>query len=714
MNPPHAVVRSKHRRSLRASVLAAGVIAWLAGSPTRATLAGDGPHVTGERVSALLRGAAAELGQRASGPKRATAVAPMGVRVVGDEGLVRADERGRLHVFVRVARSDASARDALARAGLEIELANERAKVVQGWLPRTALEAVASLDFVRRVTPPIYAEAAAGQVQTEGDAIHRADLLRALGIRGKGVRVGAISDGALDFQAARDAGELPGDVSILSPGDGYEGTALLEIVHDLAPDAKLGFCSGRPTTPQTLLEFADCAQRLVDEFGADVIVDDVNFLGTPYFEDGLDAIAVGEAIAKGAVWVSAAANFGDSHYQATFVDSGDPLHSHDFGGGDVTMPVRVPLGGLNVYMQWADPFESVTDDYAVCIVNGAEPGAESCSRRVDPANPFEVLFLPCSTANACDVDIAIRLESGAAREVELFFTQRESYGPRQFGSARDSVFGHSAGRDVVSVAAINATDPGYDDVTSYSSQGPVTLFFPELVRRAKPEVSAVDCVSLSGAGQFHSPFCGTSASAPHVAGVVALLRSAFATASVAEIRGALADGAVDVGAPGYEDRGGFGRVDAVRSADLLRERVGSTPVATIVEPPGDVTIRAGEDVSFAGSCADPYAPDGFSGHWEFGAGSGVAPSDQLAPGGVTFTIVGTHRVSFTCANGAGSADPTPETRTVTVRSARGGGGGGCAVTGAGEEAAGGLAAGGLAMSLALARLRRRESRRSRA
>ncbi len=691
---------SKRRKAMLIGVALACVVAAVDGSA-----ASDARAPAAARVSTLLRRAADEM---ATPPRATRSVtrASGGVRALGAERLVFADDRDRLQVFVFLGRTDEVARSALTSAGLEIELWNERARIAQGWLLGTALDAVAGLDFVRRVTPPAYAEAQAGRVQTEGDSIHRADRLRDLGITGNGVRVGAISDGALDWQAARDAGELPSDVSILSPGNGYEGTALLEILHDLAPDAKLGFCSGRTTSPQTLLQFVECASRLVDEFHADVIVDDVNFLSTPYFEDGLDAIAVDEAVAKGAVWVSAAANFGDSHFQASFTDGGDPLRSHDFGGGDLTMPVHVPLGGLNVYMQWANPFESVTDDYAVCIVDGGDASDGECSSRLDPATPFEVLFLPCSTATACDLDIAIRLESGASREVELFFTQRASYGPTAYGSARDSVFGHAAARSVVSVAAINATDPGNDDVTSYSSAGPVTILFPERESRATPDVSGIDCVSLSGAGEFHSPFCGTSASAPHVAGVAALLRSVFATASPAEIRAALEDGAVDVGATGFDDRGGFGRVDAERAAELLLARVGSTPTATIVEPATDVTVRVGEAVRFAGVCADPYEDQGLTGHWEFGAGSGVPASDALTPGAVTFAVAGAHRISLSCSNAAGNADPTPETRTVTVRAATHAGGG-CRVAGLESKRDGALLAAAFVAWLTRRRTRQR-------
>ncbi len=631
---------------------------------------------TSRDVSPLLRAAAAEVA-RASSSARAASVM---VREVGPAGMVRADGAGRLHVFVYVSRADAAARDALALAGAEVELVSERAGAAPAWAPAAGLDAIAALPFVRRISPPIYAVAQSGGTQTQGDAIHRADLLRARGVTGQGARVGAISDGALGFQASRDAGDLPGDVAILRPGDGNEGTVLMEIVHDLAPGAKLGFCSGPSGRTQTILDFADCASRLVDEWGASVIVDDVNFLGTSWFEDGIDAVAVSEAIAKGAVWVSAAANFGDSHYQARFTDAGDALRSHDFGGGDVTMPVHVPVGGMSVYLQWANPFESVTDDYAVCLVSQAEGVADTCSKRFDTANPFEVVSLPCVSAEPCDVEIAIRRESGESREVELYFSQRVSYGPTQYGTRADSFFGHPAVTEAVAVAAINAVDEGHDDITTYSGEGPITVFFPAPETRAgKPEVSGIDCVSISPESQFRNPFCGTSASAPHVAGVAALLRGAFASASAGDVRRALIDGGTATKRPGDETAGqGAPLVDAERSAELLEERVGSTPIATITEPSGDVTVRAGQTVTFSGTCTDPFTPDGLAGRWSFDAASGVSPIDGLTTGAVTFSIAGTHTVSFTCTNSAGASDPTRDTRSITVRSS-GGGGGGCNV-----------------------------------
>src|SRR5207247_1198315 len=110
----------------------------------------------------------------------------------------------------------------------------------------------------------------------------RADVLRAQGLDGNGVVVGVISDGIDSVQAAQATHDLP-DVVVPNDlrcqrGAGDEGTALLEIVHDVAPGAKLLF-SG----PASSLDMIDTVECLVDA-GANVIVDDLGFFGEPYFE----------------------------------------------------------------------------------------------------------------------------------------------------------------------------------------------------------------------------------------------------------------------------------------------------------------------------------------------------------------------------------------------------------------------------------------------
>jgi len=70
----------------------------------------------------------------------------------------------------------------------------------------------------------------------------KADLTRAMGADGAGIKVGIISDGADSYLTAVSSGALPSNLTILSNKiGGDEGTAMLEIVHDLAPAAKLYF-----------------------------------------------------------------------------------------------------------------------------------------------------------------------------------------------------------------------------------------------------------------------------------------------------------------------------------------------------------------------------------------------------------------------------------------------------------------------------------------
>src|SRR6185503_12185078 len=82
-----------------------------------------------------------------------------------------------------------------------------------------------------------------GSQSSQGDAKHRADSARAIfGVGGAGVKIGVLSDGVTNLAASQALGDL-GAVTVLpgQAGSGDEGTAMLEIIHDLAPGAQLYF-----------------------------------------------------------------------------------------------------------------------------------------------------------------------------------------------------------------------------------------------------------------------------------------------------------------------------------------------------------------------------------------------------------------------------------------------------------------------------------------
>ncbi|HKA05377.1 MAG TPA: right-handed parallel beta-helix repeat-containing protein, partial [Acidimicrobiales bacterium] len=93
--------------------------------------------------------------------------------------------------------------------------------------------------------------------------------------------------------------------------------------------------------------------------------------------------------------------------------------------------------------------------------------------------------------------------------------------------------------------------------------------------------------------------------------------------------------------------------------------VDQAPNGVIATPTGNVTIAAGQSVNFTGSGTDPDNNTPLTYLWTFGTG-GPANSTAQNPGNVVFANAGTYTVSFTVTDALGLADPTPDTRTITV------------------------------------------------
>jgi len=91
------------------------------------------------------------------------------------------------------------------------------------------------------------------------DALQVSLLRSEFKVSGKGITIGVLSDGVKDVPSLQESGLLP-NVTVLSgqagPSDGNEGTAILQLVHEVAPDASLYFATG--FTSET--SFADNVQ----------------------------------------------------------------------------------------------------------------------------------------------------------------------------------------------------------------------------------------------------------------------------------------------------------------------------------------------------------------------------------------------------------------------------------------------------------------------
>lgn len=505
---------------------------------------------------------------------------------LGVPSLLRVGSDGLVQCYVVLSELTDANEQSLREQGMRVELADLDMKIVQGWIPPDELLAISQLPFVLQITPPDYGVIrCAGNACTQGDAIHKAPEVRTLGYDGTGVKVGVISDGVTSRNTSIASGDLPAQITIhpTQPGSGDEGTAMLEIIHDIAPGASLYFAGGLGGLP-TSVEMVSAINWMRQQ-GVHVIVDDIGFFTEPYFQDGPVAIAVRDAVANGHVYCTAAGNECDKHYQGLYVDSDGtgPNNFHDFklgsGTDDLLNVIVGPQQTLTVRLQWDDPFGQSANDYDIHLFDFQSlQYVGLAGQNVQDGNddPVETAFYTNPGLGTREIGIEIRnfLGLAAPRTLELFFFN--AIGNDDDVSCADSIFGHPAVADVISCAAINANSPGNHVAASYSSRGPSTIAHPAPVVRNTPFCSAIDLVDVTGAGGFTTPFRGTSAAAPHAAGLAAiLLQATDLAATPADIRAALAAGALERGDIGFDYIYGHGLLDV--AAALVHVCPPSTP-----------------------------------------------------------------------------------------------------------------------------------------
>ncbi|MEN6342801.1 MAG: S8 family serine peptidase, partial [Methanospirillum sp.] len=453
----------------------------------------------------------------------------------------------------------------------EVRSRDESSRTVAAWVEVPSLLRLAAEPGVASVRPVWQPVAATGSVTAESDRLLLADQVRdAFGLSGAGVKVGVISDGVDHWESAVAGGDLPGDLHVLrNTQGGDEGVALLEIVHDLAPGAELYFRDWG----ENAIDFADGVDALADA-GCTVIVDDVSWIDQPFFQDGPVAEHIQTlATTRNLLYVSSAGNWAQSHYQGMYMDDGDGFH--DFGGGTSTdrryLYLRIPAGGsVRAVLEWDDPWKGSRNDYDLYLYdtrNYSVPlAASTVWQNGGVSAPLEVVSYrnPGSATIEAELDVSNYNSAAAARTLEVYLYP--AGGTQVYLDntvSADSVFGHSAASAVVSVGAIDAADPGCDTIEWFSSRGPATIQSPAAVQRQKPDITGIDGVRVTGAGGVGGRFYGTSASAPAVAALAALLWSGAPATSAAEVRAALLSSAVDLGPGGPDTTFGSGRADAV-------------------------------------------------------------------------------------------------------------------------------------------------------
>lgn len=489
-------------------------------------------------------------------------------------------------------------------------------------IPAANIEAVAARSEVaalRLAQPMRHAQVPPeGPQDPEGDLAHAAAQARAdYDTDGSGVKVCVMSDDNGWYTNAVENGSLPAGMDTdpsLDPvgADGYvlpppsespapvrrddeptvgshEGTAMLEIVHRIAPGAALGFASGDGGDTA----MAKNMKALATTHACNIIVDDLSYVDEPPFQDGSIARAMSDASRDGVLMVSSAGNNGNLGHGTTgtwegdFVPGSGPVVT--IGSRQYELMSFVPGGQVywnsfsdldesegpaNTYLYWNDPV--CQDPDVPC--DGAD------YRLIVSADGHDVQGASVPDADGAvgeaHLPSALGLYIGVGRNVTSpgRYVRIATFGSKLHIGTGGATAGHNASsaENALTVAAVTAADRTgtfpigvATFVEDYSSDGRRLMFYDRDgnllgsgltaaggVSYAKPDVSAADCITTD-VPEF-APFCGTSAAAPHIAAIGALAMAKYPSAETGQIRSMLLGTSGDIEVEGWDPLSGVG------------------------------------------------------------------------------------------------------------------------------------------------------------
>jgi len=511
-------------------------------------------------------------------------------------------------------------------------------RATEKFAPRSREERIAAVQqaveqarSIPRSPDGVGAATLAGSVTSEGSKAHGADRARKFfNADGTGIRIGVLSDSDDFKEQSISTGDLPADTVTVPGQDGRpgsgEGTAMMEIVHDVAPGAKLFFASAF-NSPES---FADNIRSLRFDFHCDVIIDDVIYFFESPYQDDIIAQAVDDVTADGASYFSSAGNGGSANdgtsgtWEGDFKNAGalatlpSGYEVHDFGGGVISN--RIEVSGGPLILHWSDAgtldVPAAFNDYDVFVLNEDLRNVLIASTDVQDGDDLPSEFIGFGLPTNARVVIA-RHPGAKDRAVRAVL-----FGGEFAIGTGGSTFGHNSAKDAFGVAAVDVAE-AVDGLFAAGPTTPVELFSSDGQRRVfydrngnligtgepvfacsagetrkKPDLAAADGVSTTlPSFSGLNPFFGTSAAAPHAGAIAGLIKSAVPNISPAKLRKALLSGAIDIAEAGADRDSGSG----IASAFEGLSRAGAKPAAFLEAGTVSVTPSSGDAILPGGS-----------------------------------------------------------------------------------------------------------------
>lgn len=427
--------------------------------------------------------------------------------------------------------------------------------VIKAKVPIAFLDQIA--DYVEGINFMKQPDRPHSEVVSEGVNLTGASLYQASGYAGQRVNVAIVDLGFARLSEAIRAGALPSSVNKIdctqpectpasfSSEVEDHGTAVAEIVYDMAPDAQLYLIKVDGVID--LMNAKDyCMANGIRIINHSVGWVNMNFYdGSCYYDNPV--CTANHAYKNGILWVNSAGNEARSHYGATFIDSdGDRLHNVTENNDFISIHASTTFDPIAVFLTW-DAWPATDQDYDLLLFDSSmQLVASSTGFQTGTQPPEEsIYYLPPRTGTYY---LAVRKSSATSNHRFEIFSYNHDLNPYV---ASSSLMSPADAAGVMAVAAIDYSHWATGPQENFSSQGPTTD------GRMKPEISGPDGVS----SYIYGTFFGTSASSPHVAGAAALILSNNPAFTVTELWNILTSSAIDLGTSGQDPIFGYGRLN---------------------------------------------------------------------------------------------------------------------------------------------------------
>ena len=406
------------------------------------------------------------------------------------------------------------------------------------------------------------------EVTSQGVDLTGADIFHNEGYDGSGVKIAVFDVGFIGLSNAISNNELPNDVVKVdctvqpcnsnNPSiENYSkhGTAVAEIIHDMAPGATLYLIKVSDTMDlEDAKDFA--VTNGIQIINHSLVVPNTNFYdGECWSLNGFfnPVCTADDAYANNILWVNAAGNEAKRHYEAVFADTDTvPDGWHNVNGNRETINISANDGDtIEVYLTW-NAWPTTDQDYDLYLYNGSNTLVASSTNSQNGSQPptENIIYSVPAPGGGGTYYLSILKKSASSNHLLEVYS---IYHNLSDAVASSSLLGPADAAGAMAVGAI-AIDEWKDggDVEDFSSLGPTND------GRIKPDIMGPDNVSnpIYGSG-----FTGTSASAPHVAGAAALILNKNPRFSVDQLWNSLTSTAIDMGVSGKDNIYGYGRLN---------------------------------------------------------------------------------------------------------------------------------------------------------